>query len=78
MSRRWDAVWFGEGQSRIIISLPLEQWLRLEEMAASCDVPILRLGDTGGTRLTCSPTLDLLVSEIEDVWRNGLDRALGA
>ena len=50
LPRRWDAAMFAEGQSRIVVTLPLERRLDLEAMAAELGVPLFRLGTTGGDR----------------------------
>ena len=75
LPRRWDAAIFGEGQSRIVVTLPPEGWQGLETMAAALEVPILRLGTTGGDRFSWGPLLDLPVGEISDAWRHGLEAA---
>ena len=75
MPRRWDAAMFGEGQSRIIISLVSGRWRHLEEMAEEYGVPIQWLGTTGGSRFQWGSTLDLSVQDIDDTWRYGLERA---
>ena len=76
LPRRWDAALFGEGQSRIVVAVPHDRWLRLQEMAAAAGAPLLRLGVTGGSRFTWGHWLDLPVDEISDAWSNGLVRAL--
>ena len=75
LPRRWDTAMFGEGQSRIVVTLPPERWPRLEAMAAVSNVPLLRLGTTGGDRFKWAPLLDLPVGEISDAWRQGLGEA---
>ncbi len=70
---RWDAALFGEGQSRIVVSLPPERWPLLEELAGEAGTPILRLGSTGGSRLAWGPLLDLVVEEMAGAWRGGLE-----
>ena len=72
LPRRWDAAMFGEGQSRIVVTLPPEQWQGLEAMAAVLAVPLLQMGTTGGDRFRWGPLLDLPVGEINDAWRHGL------
>ena len=72
---RWDMTMFGEGQSRIVISLAPQQWPKLEELAARAQVPILNLGTTGGSHFRWGPRLNLLVAEIAQAWRNGLNPA---
>jgi phosphoribosylformylglycinamidine synthase II len=74
---RWDAVLFGERQSRIVVSLPPDQLPWLNQLAAELGVPMLQLGVTGGSRLKISEHVDLPVSEITGAWSNGLQRALG-
>ena len=74
---RWDAVLFGERQSRIVVSLAPDQLPRLNQLAAELGVPMLQLGVTGGSRLKISENVDLPVSEITGAWSNGLQRALG-
>ena len=69
---RWDGMLFGEGQSRILVSLPQDRWPVLEELADIAGVPILRLGTTGGSRLAWGSRLDLSVRDISDAWRRGL------
>ncbi len=76
MPKRWDVTMFGEGQSRIVVAMPPDQWPRLQELARAAEAPLLRLGTTGGNRFKLGPLLDLPVREISDAWRHGLERAL--
>lgn len=69
---RWDMTMFGEGQSRIVVSLSPQQWPQLEEMARPLDVPILRLGTTGGSDFRWGSQFDLPVGDLADSWRNSL------
>ena len=73
--RRWDMSLFGEGQSRVVISLPSEKWSSLEEMASESGAPVLRLGTTGGTNFKWGLQLDLAISDLADSWRSGLNWA---
>ena len=74
---RWDVILFGEQQSRIIVSLPKEHWDALSRLASGSAVPIVRLGYTGGARFQLNDQMDLPVSQIADVWNNGLEAASG-
>ena len=74
-SVRWDMTMFGEGQSRIVISLAPQQWPQLEELASRAQVPILNLGTTGGSNFQWGSRLNLPVAEIAQAWRNGLNPA---
>ena len=70
---RWDMTMFGEGQSRIVISLLPEQWPRLEELAGRSGVPILNLGTTGESNFRWGHQFDLAVGDLADSWRSGLN-----
>ena len=74
---RWDAALFGERQSRIIVSLPEDQWDAVASLASGLGVPVTRLGYTGGDRFRLNGTVDLPVSQMSDVWNNGLEAASG-
>jgi phosphoribosylformylglycinamidine synthase II len=74
---RWDAALFGERQSRIVVSLLEEQWSAFSGLAADLDVPAMKLGYTGGDRFRLNGQVDLPVSQISDVWNNGLEAASG-
>ena len=76
LPRRWDAVLFGEAQSRIVLSLAADSWRRLEELADGLNVPLRRLGVTGGDRFRLGPILDLPLADIDDAWSHSLERAL--
>ncbi len=77
LPRRWDAALFGEGQSRVVLSLKPEHLPRLARLAAEADVPLRELGLTGGARFQLSRQLDLPLTEIAGAWQGGLERALG-
>ena len=74
---RWDAALFGERQSRIVVGLPEDQWDALTGIAAGLGVPVAKLGYTGGDRFLLNGQVDLPVSQISDVWNNGLEAASG-
>ena len=76
LPRRWDAVLFGERQSRIVVSLDRDAWQRLEQLAAEFGVTVSKLGTTGGDRFRLGRYLDLPLPEISDAWNHGLERAL--
>ncbi|MBM3941620.1 MAG: phosphoribosylformylglycinamidine synthase subunit PurL [SAR202 cluster bacterium] len=74
---RWDAALFGEGQSRIIVSVKPEDLPQLSQLAAEQGVPALELGRTGGGRVRLGRHVDLPLAEASDAWQGGLARALG-
>ena len=69
-------VLFGEYQSRILVTLDEAHWGALQKIAAGHGVELLRLGTTGGDRLTIqdggSNLIDEAVAELESIWRHSL------
>ena len=76
LPRRWDCSFFGERQSRIVVSLRPENAPALQRMAAAANVPLLELGRTGGSRFRLGSYAELPVSEIAAAWEGGLEKAL--
>jgi len=76
-SGRVDTELFGEGQSRIVLSLSPGKAAELEALAASHNIPIRELGRVKGDRLSIGKRIDLSLADISDAWHNGLERALG-
>ena len=74
---RWDAVLFGERQSRIVVSLPGDLMTAFVPLASSFGVPVSILGYTGGDRFQLKEQVDLPVSQITEVWNKGLEVASG-
>ncbi len=73
---RWDAALFGEGQSRIVVSLAPENVAQMESMASELGVPVVRLGIVGGSSITFGEaSVDLSVAT--DTWEHGFERATG-
>ena len=73
---RWDAALFGEGQSRIVVSVDRSALDRLDEICRDEGVPWAELGTVGGDTLN-APWLDETpVVQLRDAWANGLERAL--
>ena len=77
LAGRWDAALFGEQQSRIVVSIASERLTEFESICRDEDVPWVVLGQTGGSSVKINDIVDLSVSELEDVWRNSLERAVG-
>ena len=73
---RWDAILFGEMQSRIVISVAPKYVERVRTMADESGAPMTGLGAVGGDRLEIRPYLDLPLEEVANAWENGLSDAM--
>ena len=73
---RWDAMLFGEVQSRIVVSVKPGAIEKVEEMAEEFGAPVTRLGVVGGERLQIGPGIDLHLKELAETWKNGLHEAM--
>ena len=73
---RWDAALFGEGQSRILVSLSSDCLANLDEICAAERITYLIVGRVSGADLTFGDLLSVHVSELADVHRDGLTAAL--
>ncbi len=69
---RQDALLFGEGQSRIVVSVAVADAARLAAAAAAAGVPATRLGVVGGDRLRVGGLVDAPVSDLSAAWEGGL------
>ena len=73
---RWDAVLFGEAQSRIVVSLPSDRLDALEEACAREGVEWCQLGSVADSRIAIGSEIDLPLTEIEATWRDALQSML--
>jgi phosphoribosylformylglycinamidine synthase II len=75
---RPDAVLFGEGPSRIVVSVPEDRTREFEALMAESAIPWQWIGTTGGDRLRLrvgpDTIVDVGVDRIEHAWRNGFER----
>lgn len=76
LPERWDAALFGEGQSRIVISLAPGDAAQVQSMAADLDVPVTHIGTVGSDSLTFGDASVSLAAAI-DAWEHGFERATG-
>jgi phosphoribosylformylglycinamidine (FGAM) synthase-like enzyme len=74
---RTDTELFGEAQSRIVVSLKQSRLNDLRKLAAMHRVPLKELGNVGGKSFVIKGLVDLPLDELDDAWRNGLQRAMG-
>jgi phosphoribosylformylglycinamidine synthase len=73
---RKDFVLFGEGASRIVVSLPHGGVRRFEAIARECGAPLVQLGAVGGDRLEIQGALSVPVADLASAWRAGLPAVL--
>jgi phosphoribosylformylglycinamidine synthase len=73
---RWDATLFGEAQSRIVVSLASKDLAHFEKVMGEEKAPWTRLGVTGGDTVRMAGVLDATLADLDDAWRNGLERAI--
>ena len=72
---RVDTALFGEGQSRIVVSVEPDKMGKLEKLAARRRVPLRRLGVVGGSRFVLKGLVDLPLEEVAKAWMTGLEQA---
>ena len=73
-----DAVLFGEGQSRIIVSVAPADLDAVSRICAANNVPWARIGRVGGDTVSFGDHFSLPLFIIADAHQNGLARALSA
>ena len=73
-----DHVLFGEGPSRIVVSVEPERAREFEALMAESAIPWRWIGTTGGDRLRlrvgATTVVDVGLDQIEHAWRNGFER----
>ncbi len=76
---------FGEGPSRVVIAVRLDDESALQQLAAQNDLPCMRLGETGGDRLQIHHggqlhggqlAIDSAAHELAEYWRGSLPKIL--
>ncbi|MFB0556768.1 MAG: AIR synthase related protein, partial [Dehalococcoidia bacterium] len=73
---RLDSIFFGELQSRVVVSVAPGSVARLDRIATKWDIPVTLLGTVGGKRLSVKGYINLPLAEIGKAWRNGLKQLL--
>ncbi|MBI2934714.1 MAG: phosphoribosylformylglycinamidine synthase subunit PurL [Chloroflexi bacterium] len=70
------AALFGEAASRIVVSTGPGREKTLTDLCRRHDVPLLRLGETGGNNFSLGSYIDVPLKEIETAWKTALARYL--
>jgi phosphoribosylformylglycinamidine synthase len=75
---RADLTLFGEGPSRIVVSVPPGLERQFKALMAESAIPWTWIGAVGGDRLVArlggEPVVDLPLDRIDHAWRNGFER----
>ena len=77
VSGRWDAALFGEEQSRIVVSVPVDRHADLERICRDEGAQVATLGRVGGELFRMGPHIKISVEEMASAWRARLQQAGG-
>jgi phosphoribosylformylglycinamidine synthase II len=70
---RLDSAFFGEAQSRIIVSTTVRKLNKLENIAQKWQVPLVKLGTVGGTKINIKDYFNISLEKLREAWLHGLD-----
>ena len=73
---RSDALYFGESQSRVILSLDPKNKAALEKLAAVREIPLETIGLVAGTALLINEDINLPVAEMAELFYESVGRAM--
>ncbi len=79
MTGRADVALFGEGPSRVVVTVTPERAAEFEALMAECAIPWRWIGTTGGERLVIRDSggevmVDVDCARLEHAWRTGFER----
>jgi len=81
-SLRTDGLFFGETQSRIVVSCRPEDFNQIKNLTYKNEIPFFKLGEVGGNRLVIrrdkDTLIDMQIDELEKLWRRALSRHIQA
>jgi phosphoribosylformylglycinamidine synthase len=69
---RLDSAFFGEHQSRVVVSISGNGVSKLSKVARRWQVPLTLLGRVGGKRLVVESYIDLPLAKVERTWWDSL------
>ena len=70
---RLDTSFFGEAQSRIIVSTSTRKLSKLENIAGKWQVPYMVLGTVGGKKINIKNYLNISLDKVIEAWLYGLE-----
>ena len=76
MRGRLDSAFFGENQSRIVVSVQDDSAIQLSKLARRWRVPLTLLGRVAGKRLAVDGYIDMSLTKLGIAWQDGLKMLL--
>jgi phosphoribosylformylglycinamidine synthase len=73
---RWDALLFGESQSRVIVSISPKQEREFESQAEKTKVPYFKIGKVTQRNLEISSLIHLTSEQIEKTYREAIPKRM--
>ncbi len=73
---RKDALYFGESQSRVILSIAPERKGSLIQLAASMNVPLVEIGSAGGNKVKINEDINVELSVLENAFYETIGRVM--
>jgi phosphoribosylformylglycinamidine (FGAM) synthase-like enzyme len=67
---------FSEAQSGIVVSCSKDQWPTLKAQMNKTGVPIVKLGEVGGSSLNVNNLFDIDVNEMKDIYESVIPKAM--
>jgi len=74
---RLDSAFFGEHQSRVVVSMSGDSAVKLTKLARKWQVPLTLLGRVGGRRLVVEGYIDLPLAKMKRAWQDSLKQLSG-
>jgi phosphoribosylformylglycinamidine synthase len=68
---------FSESASRAIVSVAPEREDAFTELASRSEVPLVRIGETGGPRAVVDGMFETTVDRLRDVYEGAIPRLMG-
>ncbi len=75
---RLDSAFFGEYQSRIVVSISSDSAVKLSKISRKWQIPLTLLGRVGGKRLVVEGYINLSLAKMKRAWRDSLKTKIQA
>ena len=71
-----NSLFFGETQSRVVVSCDSKNVSKILDLAKTYNVPACEIGKVGGDRLVINKKINLAISDLDKAWRDTIEKAL--